>query len=258
MSKSISFGGLASPHPAFELHSPQKSQSQPCVHRYRSLPSPEQPQPSQHQPPPASFFSSGCSCLDGGNSGRLVIFRIWPAMPPFSMAMVNTSLGSSSPLAFASSLYLTARGAIAASADCCTLISQVSHKAMTVGSSLILPAPLFRLDTGLGYHGNSAPVGSSLINGRPSLLMTDPSLSMIVTLGMPRTPNKLLSCSFRFRSLNSRASHGISLKYSLKALSSLSEETKTISNPLAFKSALYHSAKRGVKPLQGGHQCALK
>mmetsp|Transcript_62510 Transcript_62510/g.145493 ORF Transcript_62510/g.145493 Transcript_62510/m.145493 type:complete len:205 (-) Transcript_62510:573-1187(-) len=184
--------------------------------------------------------------------------RILFAMSSDSVTIMKATAGSSSPLALASSMYFTATGVIAASAAFCASASEVSQKAMTIGTSLIFPGPAFKLETGLGYHGNSSPVGSPLKAARPSFVMTVPSSPMITKLGMPLTPNNWLSSSFLFLSEYSSASQGCSPKYSLKAPSSLSDETKTTSKPLACKSFLYQSANLGVNPLHGGHQCALK
>merc|ERR1719453_252594 len=114
-------------------------------------------------------------------------------------------------------------------------------------------------DTGLGFHGNAAPVGSSETAERPSVGMTEPSASRITSVGMPRTLNFFESFSLRSRSAYGSASHGISEKYSPKLFSSRSELTKTISKLSPFSLyALYASASLGVKPRHGGHQCAEK
>merc|ERR1719174_996852 len=144
-------------------------------------------------------------------------------------------------------MYLSAMGAIASSAAFCASLLAPSQSATTTAESFKAPGPSEMFATGLGYHGNSAPVGSEDNAARPSFVMTEPSLSMTTNEGMPRTPKRLLSCSFSFLQEYDNASHGCSAKYSWKASSSRSELTKTISIPLSFKLVLYHSANCGVK-----------
>mmetsp|Transcript_15974 Transcript_15974/g.36280 ORF Transcript_15974/g.36280 Transcript_15974/m.36280 type:complete len:242 (-) Transcript_15974:202-927(-) len=84
-----------------------------------------------------------------------------------------------------------------------------------------------------GFHGKLAPSVSSMTAERPSLVMTSPvSPSRMIRLGMPETLYFLLSDAFSFRSSKGTASQGCSAKYSLKALSSRSDDTKTISKLL--------------------------
>mmetsp|Transcript_15343 Transcript_15343/g.40745 ORF Transcript_15343/g.40745 Transcript_15343/m.40745 type:complete len:204 (+) Transcript_15343:155-766(+) len=200
MSISISLGGVASTAtPAFSWHAPQKSKSQPEAQRYRSSPGPfPAEQPSQpHWPPLSASFSRGCSCLPGGRAGRFIMARSLGATPPLTVDTRKANSGSSSPAALAFSLKLLASGVIAASAAA-QAAGSPSQNAMMVGSSLTTSTFSETVPTAFGYQGNSAPVGSLLTAPRPSLVMTDPSLSRMTKLGMPSTPKCLLSSSFSF------------------------------------------------------------
>mmetsp|Transcript_25571 Transcript_25571/g.76185 ORF Transcript_25571/g.76185 Transcript_25571/m.76185 type:complete len:202 (-) Transcript_25571:379-984(-) len=199
MSSSISFAGFASAAtaPALAWHSAQKSKSHPSLQRKRSSSgSLLCEQPSQTQLPLAEF-SRGCSCLAGGGRGRPIMERSLVATPPLSVATRKANSGSS-PEARAASLKRSPSGVIAASAARQASASP-SQKATTVGSSFTMLTSCATVPTGFGCHGKSAPVGSPLMALRPSLLMTEPSLSRMTRLGMPSTPKWLLSTSFSLR-----------------------------------------------------------
>merc|ERR1711904_687332 len=132
-------------------------------------------------------------------AGKPVILRNWPEIPPGAVAIMKEISGSSSPLALASPMYLSAMGTIASSAAFCASLLAPSQSATTTAASFKAPGPAEMFATGLGYHGNSSPVGSADTDERPSFVMTEPSLSMTTNEGMPETPKRLLSCSFSFR-----------------------------------------------------------
>mmetsp|Transcript_25979 Transcript_25979/g.60724 ORF Transcript_25979/g.60724 Transcript_25979/m.60724 type:complete len:202 (+) Transcript_25979:374-979(+) len=179
------------------------------------------------------------------------------ARPEASVAMVKANSGSS-PEALAFAIYLSATGNKHASKLFCSSALLASQKRSTVGTSLISPGPAFKLATGFGNQGICKPSGSALTAALPSFVTVLKSASRITKLGIPLTPKAAESFSLVLRSPKSNANQGCSAKYSLKDPSSLSEDTKITSKPFAFKSFLYHSASCGVKPRQGGHQCALK
>merc|ERR1719504_423881 len=140
------------------------------------------------------------------------------------------------------------------SSRCFDARSATGTLAPLVSASSTSPPPRSS-ESGLGFHGNAAPVGSSETAERPSVVMTEPSASRITSVGMPRTLNFFESLSLRSRSAYGSASHGCSWKYSSKACSSRSELTKTTSKLRPFSLyAVYVSASFGVKPRQGGHQ----
>mmetsp|Transcript_43946 Transcript_43946/g.96002 ORF Transcript_43946/g.96002 Transcript_43946/m.96002 type:complete len:202 (-) Transcript_43946:52-657(-) len=199
MSSSISLGGVAAAAaPARAWHSAQKSKSHPAAQRKRSSSEPLPcEQPSQPQPLAFGTFSTGCSCLARGGRGRPIMARILVPTPPLSVATRKANSGSSSA-ALAASLKRIPSGVIATSAALQASASP-SQKAMTVGVSFTTLTPFATVLTGFGCQGKSAPVGSLVIASRPSLLMMDPSLSMITRLGMPSTPKWLLSTSFSLR-----------------------------------------------------------
>mmetsp|Transcript_43945 Transcript_43945/g.95999 ORF Transcript_43945/g.95999 Transcript_43945/m.95999 type:complete len:202 (-) Transcript_43945:52-657(-) len=199
MSSSISLGGVAAAAaPARAWHSAQKSKSHPAAQRKRSSSEPLPcEQPSQPQPLAFGTFSTGCSCLARGGRGRPIMARILVPTPPLSVATRKANSGSS-PEARAASLKRSPSGVIAASAARQASASP-SQKATTVGSSFTMLTSCATVPTGFGCHGKSAPVGSPLMALRPSLLMTEPSLSRMTRLGMPSTPKWLLSTSFSLR-----------------------------------------------------------
>merc|ERR1719421_2774669 len=108
-----------------------------------------------------------------------------------------------------------------------------------------------------GFQGNAS--GSDETPSRPSVVIVSPvAPSRMTSVGMPLTLNFFESAAFALRSSNGSASHGCSAKYSSKAPWSLSLETKTTSRPLSLSDFVYQPASCGVKPRQGGHQCAEK
>ena len=77
---------------------------------------------------------------------------------------------------------------------------------------------------------------------------------------MPVTLNVFDSLAFNSRSRKGIASQGISSRYSSKARSSRSLDTKITSKflPISPVSFSYARANAGVNWRQGGHQCAEK
>ena len=87
-----------------------------------------------------------------------------------------------------------------------------------------------------GFHGKLAPSGSSITALRPSVVISSPFASSTTSEGMPFTLNFFESLALTSRAEYGSASQGISAKYSSKAASSRSDETKTISsfNPFSL------------------------
>mmetsp|Transcript_22289 Transcript_22289/g.32572 ORF Transcript_22289/g.32572 Transcript_22289/m.32572 type:complete len:257 (-) Transcript_22289:202-972(-) len=125
-------------------------------------------------------------------------------------------------------------------------------------SSALSTSPKFFLSKG---NSSNSPLSMNdltfaLISGRSPSSPTGPS---IVSIGIPWTPNFLLSAALASRCSWGRAQNDMVLKYSLKSSSVLSELTNTSSKSLRMAlSLVYASDSLGVKARHGGHQCALK
>mmetsp|Transcript_13774 Transcript_13774/g.45310 ORF Transcript_13774/g.45310 Transcript_13774/m.45310 type:complete len:315 (-) Transcript_13774:371-1315(-) len=131
--------------------------------------------------------------------------------------------------------------------------------AMVVSPPLeVIKGPLSKTSASVGGI-QGKPSGDPVTDSRPFVVIKFAPESRRTNDGMPRTLYFCESLPFNSRSLNGSANHGCSPQYSLNWSSSLSLETKMISNflpsPVSF---LYRSARTGVNPRQGGHQCAEK
>src|SRR3990167_2942436 len=126
--------------------------------------------------------------------------------------------------------------------------------------SINFPEPNARIsNSDFGFQGKLVPFLSERTASVPFAFKTEPSGFKMTRFGIPWTLNFFDSAAFLSLSEKGSAFQGISPKYSLKSASDLSDEMNTISK--FFPSSvnfLYSSARTGVNPRHGGHQCAEK